>query len=89
MTIDYDRTFVRHFKIRIKPNRKLHTQFNKRLVMFENNPAHPLLRDHQLKGSRKAYRAFSITGDIRVVYVMEDDDRAIFIDIGTHNQVYK
>lgn len=45
------------------------------------------LNDHALSGNLQGKRAFSITGDIRVIYV-ELEDRLIFLDIGTHNQVY-
>ena len=32
-------------------------------------------------------RAFSITADIRVIYI-ETDDAIIFVDFGSHAQVY-
>jgi len=46
-----------------------------------------LLQDHLLMGKLEGYRAFSVTGDIRVVYYIHDQT-AYFVDIGTHNQVY-
>jgi addiction module RelE/StbE family toxin len=76
-----------HFRKRITSH-ILQKRYRERLEFFINNPTHPLLHDHQLKGDMKNYRAFSIAGDIRVVYFLEDTDHAIFIDIGTHNQVY-
>ncbi len=45
------------------------------------------LNDHPLAGDMQGRRAFSITGDIRAVYI-ELEDKIIFIDIGSHNQVY-
>lgn len=45
------------------------------------------LNDHGLTGDLQGRRSFSITGDIRVFYV-EFEDKIIFLDIGTHNQVY-
>ncbi len=33
-------------------------------------------------------RAFSVTGDIRIVYFEINDESVLFLDIGTHNQVY-
>jgi addiction module RelE/StbE family toxin len=47
-----------------------------------------LLDDHALKGKMKGKRAFSITDDVRVIYV-ESDNVFVFLDIGSHNQVYK
>lgn len=33
--------------------------------------------------------AYSITGDIRVKYYEEDTQTVVFIDVGTHAQVYR
>lgn len=45
------------------------------------------MNDHVLTGSLQGRRAFSISGDVRVIYI-ELEDKIIFLDIGTHNQVY-
>lgn len=82
-----NRTFEKHFKNRILPHAKLVRQFEDRLQLFLINKSDYPLDDHSLTGSLAGKRAFSITGDIRVVYV-ELDDAYVFIDIGTHNQVY-
>jgi addiction module RelE/StbE family toxin len=63
------------------------TQYEKRLNMFMEGRLGTPLNDHALTGDMQGRRAFSITGDIRVVYI-ELQDKIIFIDIGTHNQVY-
>jgi len=36
----------------------------------------------------KGFYAFSITGDIRVIYQKISDEEIILVDIGSHNQVY-
>ena len=66
---------------------KTQQAFSRRLRLFKENSNYPLLRDHQLTGKLEGYRAFSITGDIRVIYYIHQNT-AYFIDIGTHNQVY-
>lgn len=48
---------------------------------------HPLIRDHALTGAKHGFRSFWVTGDIRIIYLQEEDD-VQFYDIGTHNQVY-
>jgi len=45
------------------------------------------LNDHALIGAMKGLRAFSVAGDLRVVY-HETDDYYEFLDIGSHNQIY-
>ena len=62
-------------------------QYETRIVMFLAGQRGTPLNDHALSGNLQGKRAFSITGDIRVIYV-ELEDRLIFLDIGTHNQVY-
>ena len=44
--------------------------------------------DHALTDGLEGKRAFSITGEIRVIYV-ELEGCIVFLDIGTHNQVYR
>lgn len=87
--------FVRHnkfkksYKKRIARYESLIRQLDERLKLFEINPAEPVLKDHALKGNFKGLRAFSITGDIRIIYKKITDDLIMFYDIGTHNQVYR
>ena len=86
--IKRDRTFEKHFKKRISPNEKLVEQFRQRLALFiEGKLGYPL-NDHRLTGKLAGKRAFSIAGDIRVVYV-ELDDFIVFLDVGSHSQVYR
>jgi addiction module RelE/StbE family toxin len=62
-------------------------KFNERFELFLISSKNPLLRDHQLIGKKKTYRAFWITGDIRVVYKIDRDNIYLY-DVGSHNQVY-
>jgi len=79
--------FIKHYKKRIAFNAKMDQQFDERLELFIKHRQDPLLQNHVLKGDKLGLRAFSVTGDIRVVY-KETDDAYIFLDIGSHNQVY-
>ncbi len=79
--------FNRAYKKRIAPSRKLRQKVKERIALFQANPKSPLLNDHSLKGDKSGYRAFSVTGDMRIIYYM-DHDTVYFVDIGTHNQVY-
>lgn len=87
MLIKYHKEFSKNYKKRIASNPKLVTQFQIRLKQFLENPNNPGLRVHKLTGKRSSYRAFSVTGDIRVVFKIVDDELWLY-DIGTHNQVY-
>jgi addiction module RelE/StbE family toxin len=87
MKISLSEKFEKHFPKRIKPNHSLVKRFSSRVAIFIHDPNNPILRNHRLTGSKKDFYAFSITGDIRVVYTISGDE-AWFMDIGTHNQVY-
>ena len=87
MNVQFHRDFIKIYKKRVGSNKKLDTKFKERAAIFSRNPENPVLKDHSLRGKRSNCRAFSITGDIRVVYRIENNT-AYFIDIGSHNQVY-
>jgi mRNA-degrading endonuclease YafQ of YafQ-DinJ toxin-antitoxin module len=79
----FDKNFIRA----IRSNTKLRLKFYSRVNLFQQHRSHHLLHDHKLKGKLNAYHAFSITGDVRVIYE-EHSDHYRFVDIGTHAQVY-
>jgi addiction module RelE/StbE family toxin len=85
----FDKQFRKYYNQRIFPSLKLTDRFNERLKIFCKNPAHAVLNDHPLHSTLQGCRAFSITKDIRVVYQIIDDNLVRFLNIGTHNQVYK
>ena len=87
MKIQYHREFLKSYKKRIAPYPRLESQFKKQLEKLISNPNDPSLRDHKLIGKKKNFRAFSVSGDIRVVYVIIDNSIWLY-DIGSHNQVY-
>lgn len=87
MIILYHKVFRKHFKKRIVPNFSLVKKFEERLQLFLINPTHPSLQNHRLIGHKKEYCSFSIAGDIRVIYKIENETIK-FYDVGSHNQVY-
>jgi len=80
--------FEKSYKNRVASNKKLVYQTEERIALFQSNHKNPILRDHPLTGAKRRLRAFSITGDIRIVYLPISKDEVIFLDIGSHNQVY-
>jgi len=86
--IERDKRFTKNYIVRISRHAKLQKQFESRVRLFLNGERGNPLNDHALTGTKLGLRAFSITGDIRVVYI-ETSETIIFLDVGTHNQVYK
>lgn len=86
--IDFSRQFEKHYAKRISPSKSLKRAYAERYILFvAGERGHPL-NDHPLTGSMVGKRAFSVASNIRVAY-KETDEAIIFIDIGSHNQVYK
>ena len=81
----YHREFRKDYK---KLSSKVQKAFAERIVLFAQDPFQPLLRDHALHGDLEGKRAFSINGDIRVVYRVLDKKTVMLLRVGTHNQVY-
>ena len=86
--IDFSKSFEKAYAKRIARNEKLKKAYASRYRLFIQGERGYPLHDHALTGSLAGKRAFSIAGDLRVVYI-ELPDVIIFVDIGTHNQVYK
>ncbi len=84
----FSRKFEKSYKKRISNNARLSRQFDERYNLFMIGVRENPINDHSLAGSLVRKRAFSITGDIRVIY-HEADQYYEFLDVGTHSQVYK
>lgn len=86
--IDFHKKFQKHYYKRIKNNRNLDIIFHEKVDLFAIDPNNKILNNHYLIGKMKGLYSFSITGDIRVIYQWIDSERVLFLDIGSHNQVY-
>ena len=56
--------------------------------IFLKNPFDSRLDTHKLHGKYKAYQAFTVVGQYRVMFVFVNSGIADFINIGTH-EIYK
>lgn len=80
--------FKKNFKKRILRNVPLTIKYRERAILFMQDTHNPLLHTHILKGKMREYRSFSITGDVRVIYIQQNIKTILFVDIGSHAQVY-
>ncbi len=72
-----------------KKDRKLAKKIQQQIILFESNPKHPSLRLHKLSGTLDNMWSLSVTRSIRIVYRIINKETAYFVDIGTHDEVYK
>ena len=79
--------------LRERANRRIKRLFRDRLSLFLKNPYDESLRNHALKHRWAGHRSFSLTDDrgeddYRVVF-RRVKGRYVFIDFGTHAQLYR
>ena len=81
-------SFKRAYKKITIANPDLKPKIAQTLETFADNPYDPSLRTHKLSGKLKGLWAFVVTYDCRVVFQFLDDQDALLIDIGKHDEVY-
>jgi len=70
-----------------KLSKKTKEKAVKQFKIFLTDPADQFLGNHRLHGKWSKYRSINITGNIRAIYI-QNGEIAIFIDIGTHSELY-
>jgi addiction module RelE/StbE family toxin len=55
--------------------------------LFRENPFHPALKTHKLKGKLKDIWSFSVDNKYRIIFIFDNND-VIFLDIGGH-EIYE
>jgi len=78
--------FKRLYKERIAHDERLKRDFLESVHAFLEDRT--LVYDHALENVMQGERAFSIDRAYRVVYI-EKEEEYVFMDIGTHEQVYR
>ena len=85
--IIFENSFKKNYLNRVKDNSFLKESMQNAVRIFLEDPYDPVLNNHELRGNLKGKRAFSILDDLRIVYI-ETNDYYIFLDIGSHKEVY-
>jgi mRNA-degrading endonuclease YafQ of YafQ-DinJ toxin-antitoxin module len=89
MKVSFSTSFKKAFKKKIKGRTIIESIFWNTLDIFLKDPFHPTLKTHKLSGKLKFLWSYSIEYDLRVIFYFEDNNKkAIFTDIGTHDEVY-
>lgn len=81
MKVVFTPTFVRKFK---KLPHSLQEEANEKISLFRNNPDHPTLRTHKLKGQLSGFLSFSVNYEYRILFVYDDKKTVALLGIGTH-----
>lgn len=60
----------------------------RKILLFENNPFHPSLNTHKLKGRLNKFWSFYINKNYRVLFRFLNKNEVIYYDIDNHD-IYK
>lgn len=86
MQISFEKSFKKDFR---KLSSKLQHKVDATIKRLEHNPYDPRLSNHALRGRLAGSRAISVTGDVRIIFVEQDNYRFVSLArVGTHSQVY-
>ena len=85
MKIELHRKFLKAY---IKQPQKIREKFKEKRNLFLKDPFYPLLNNHSLSGGYCGCRSINITGDIRVIFYVKKNGDVVFIDIGSHSELY-
>jgi addiction module RelE/StbE family toxin len=86
MIIDFHRKFKKSYK---KLDKNMKTKVDLAIHKFRDDPFDKTLKNHALSKKMEGKRAFSVSGNVRIVFEEYDDYvLVIMLDVGTHSQVY-
>lgn len=57
----------------------------RKVILFENNPYHPSLNTHKLKGSLFGYWSFYVNKNYRVLFRFLENNEVVYYDLDTHD----
>ncbi len=91
-TIVWDKPAAKSFRRVLKRNPALREDVKETLAMLAQDPFHPRLETHKLKGRLAGSWACSAGYDLRVVFDFvkstTGEAEILLIEIGTHDEVY-
>lgn len=85
MTIRYSKKFKKQYG---KLSPKLQQKTKDAISLWAKYPHNEKLRLHQLSGGMKQFYSIDITGDVRDLYEIIDEEVYIYQMVGTHSQLY-
>jgi len=85
MRIYIHRRFEKKFR---KLRKKEQSRFLERRDIFKEDPFSKVLENHPLHGEYADCRSINVGGDLRAVYRPVENDAVLFVDIGTHHELF-
>lgn len=86
MKIELHRNFLKAYS---KQPKKIKEKLKEKRNLFIKDMFHPLLNNHFLGGEYKGCRIINITSDIRAIFYVKPNSDVVFINIGSHLELYE
>lgn len=86
MRVCFHKHFEKDYK---KCSPKTCERFKKQLLLFFDDPFHPVLNNHALHGEWSDFRSIDVGGDYRALYRFINDEIVEFFAFDTHNNLYE
>ena len=86
MRIDTTARFDKRYR---KLSKKLKEAAKEKETAFRADPFHPSLQTHKLHGKEQDAWGFSVNHKYRIKFFFLTDTAVLFLDIGTHDEVYR
>ncbi len=83
--IEYSSKFLRSLS---KTPSHIQDRAEERDLIFRNDPFDPRLHTHKLHGRDSRHWSYSVDYDYRVKFAFLNDNAVLYLDIGTHDEVY-
>ena len=84
--IEYTPRFLRSFQKLPSP---IQEKVRARDAIFRTNAFDPRLDAHKLHGKREGEWAYSVDYEYRVVFDFNNDGTVVYLDVGTHDELYR
>lgn len=81
----YKPSFIRQLK---KLPLALQDEAKEKISLFKENPEHPFLKTHKLKGRLAGYYSFSVNYTYRIIFKYLTENQVTLLAVGNHN-IYK
>ncbi len=93
ITLNWSSSYKRSFRKAIKKDKGLNDRILTAMKLLEEDPFHPKLKSHKLKGILEDNWACSVEYDLRIIFTFvknpqSDETEILLMDIGTHEEVY-